>query len=109
MRVCSLHFHSFALVLADRGFDIQDSVGCMCAKVKIPAFTKGLSCHPAVSLMKNCPPPNAHLQRVIGTVLNKYPILSDKVQIHMVLPCKDEDMTFLNKIVCMLCSDKHEP
>lgn len=29
------------LVLADRGFDIQDSVGLMCAEVKIPAFTKG--------------------------------------------------------------------
>ena len=29
------------VVLADRGFDIGDSVGLMCAEVKIPAFTKG--------------------------------------------------------------------
>ena len=28
-------------VLADRGFDIQESVGLMCAEVKIPAFTRG--------------------------------------------------------------------
>ena len=28
-------------VLADRGFDIQDSVGICCAHVAIPAFTKG--------------------------------------------------------------------
>ncbi len=28
------------LVLADRGFDIKDSVGMMCAEVQIPAFTK---------------------------------------------------------------------
>lgn len=29
------------IVLADRGFDIKDSVGMMCAEVKVPAFTKG--------------------------------------------------------------------
>jgi hypothetical protein len=29
------------LVLADRGFDISESVGVMCAEVHIPAFTKG--------------------------------------------------------------------
>jgi len=29
------------ILLADRGFDIQESVGMMCAEVKIPAFTKG--------------------------------------------------------------------
>jgi hypothetical protein len=29
------------IVLADRGFDIQDSVGLHCAEVKIPAFTRG--------------------------------------------------------------------
>ena len=29
------------LVLADRGFDIETSVGLMCAEVKMPAFTKG--------------------------------------------------------------------
>jgi hypothetical protein len=29
------------IVLADRGFDIKESVGLCCAEVKIPAFTKG--------------------------------------------------------------------
>jgi hypothetical protein len=29
------------MVLADRGFDISESVGMMCAEVKIPAFTRG--------------------------------------------------------------------
>ena len=29
------------IVLADRGFDIQDSVGLHCAEVKIPAFIRG--------------------------------------------------------------------
>ncbi|CAI5636544.1 unnamed protein product [Oreochromis niloticus] len=29
------------VVLADRGFDIRDAVGMMCAEVKMPAFTRG--------------------------------------------------------------------
>lgn len=29
------------MVLVDRSFDIKESVGLMCAEVKIPAFTKG--------------------------------------------------------------------
>ena len=29
------------IVLADRGFNIRESVGMMCAEVKIPAFTRG--------------------------------------------------------------------
>ena len=29
------------VILADRGFDIQESVGLFCSMIKIPAFTKG--------------------------------------------------------------------
>lgn len=29
------------IVLADRGFDIQESVSMLCAEVKLPAFTRG--------------------------------------------------------------------
>ena len=29
------------MVLADRGFDISDSVGFYCSTLKIPAFTRG--------------------------------------------------------------------
>ena len=28
-------------ILADRGFDISDSVGFRCSKLELPAFTKG--------------------------------------------------------------------
>ena len=31
------------IVLADRGFDIDEMVGMMCAEVKIPTFTRGRS------------------------------------------------------------------
>lgn len=30
------------IVLADRGFDIKENVGMLCAEVKLPAFTKGI-------------------------------------------------------------------
>ena len=94
------------LVLADRGFDIQDSVGLMCAEVKIPAFTKGRSQLDArdVESTRKIAHLRIHVERVIGTVRNKYTILSAKVPIHMVLPCKDEDMTFLDKIVSVCCA-----
>jgi len=29
------------LVLADRGFNVQDAIGLRCAEVKLPPFTKG--------------------------------------------------------------------
>ena len=29
------------VILADRGFDIAESLGLFCARIKIPAFTKG--------------------------------------------------------------------
>ncbi|XP_041914482.1 uncharacterized protein LOC121679845 isoform X2 [Alosa sapidissima] len=94
------------LVLADRGFDIQDSVGLMCAEVKIPAFTKGRCQLDArdVESTRKIAHLRIHVERVIGTVRNKYTILSAKVPIHMVLPCKDEDMTFLDKIVSVCCA-----
>ncbi|XP_041929456.1 uncharacterized protein LOC121693843 [Alosa sapidissima] len=94
------------LVLADRGFDIQDSVGLMCAEVKIPAFTKGRCQLYArdVESTRKIAHLRIHVERVIGTVRNKYTILSAKVPIHMVLPCKDEDMTFLDKIVSVCCA-----
>ena len=43
-------------------------------------------------------------QRVIGTVRNKYTLLSAKVPINVVLPCQGEDTTFLDKIVSVCCS-----
>ncbi|XP_041960285.1 uncharacterized protein LOC121718915 [Alosa sapidissima] len=94
------------LVLADRGFDTEDSVGLMCAEVKIPAFTKGRCQLDArdVESTRKIAHLRIHVERVIGTVRNKYTILSDKVPIHMVLPCKDEDMTFLDKIVSVCCA-----
>ena len=62
------------LVLADRGFNIDDSVGCVCAQVKTPAFTKGKSQLSAVDVETTRRIANVriHVERVIGIVRQKY-------------------------------------
>ena len=38
---CGLVENPGDLLLADRGFNIQEAVGVYCAEVKVPPFTKG--------------------------------------------------------------------
>ncbi|KAL3881650.1 hypothetical protein ACJMK2_028062 [Sinanodonta woodiana] len=66
------------LILADRGFDIAESVGLMCAEIKIPSFTKGL-------------------------VRNKYTILQDTLPIDFLLSSEGQD-PLINEIVCVCCA-----
>ena len=64
-------------MLADRGFDIRESVGVMCAEVHIQAFTKGkkqLSTKEVESTRKIANV-RIHVERVIGSVRQKYTIL----------------------------------
>jgi hypothetical protein len=65
------------LVLADRGFDIETSVGLMCAEVKMPAFTKGRCqlCPREVETTRKLASVRIHVERVIGLVRSKYTIL----------------------------------
>ncbi|XP_065103380.1 uncharacterized protein [Paramisgurnus dabryanus] len=94
------------IVLADKGFDIKESVGLMCAEVKISAFTKGQRQLEAkdVKDMTSIAHLRIHLERVIGVVRNKYKILSTTIPISMVLPCELENVTFLDKIVTVCCA-----
>uniref|UniRef100_A0A672HZR3 THAP-type domain-containing protein n=1 Tax=Salarias fasciatus TaxID=181472 RepID=A0A672HZR3_SALFA len=94
------------LVLADRGFDIQESVGMMCAEVKTPAFTRGQRQLDAkdVEETRSLASLRIHVERVIGAVRNKYKILSSKIPIEMVLPCEGEEITFLDKVVVVCCA-----
>ncbi|XP_077057551.1 uncharacterized protein LOC143710491 [Siphateles boraxobius] len=82
------------LVLADRGFDIRDSVGLMCA---------GLDAKD-VEETRQIAHLRVHVERVIGCVRNKYTILSETIPVSMVLPCEDKDMIFLDKIVSVCCA-----
>ena len=73
--------------MADRGFDISDTLGSVCAGVRIPAFTKGkkqlspLDVECTRKLASN----RIHVERVIGIVRQKYTILSSTVSTELLL------------------------
>ena len=66
------------LVLADRGFDIACTLGCMMAEVEIPSFTKGKSQLSPLDLenTRHIASVRIHVECVIGCVRQKYGILA---------------------------------
>lgn len=94
------------VVLADRGFDIADTLGLYCAKLHIPAFTKGKKQLSAVEIESTRKLANVriHVERVIGLVRNKYVIMKAVQPIDFVT-CKPGDpYTPLDKIVTVCCA-----
>ncbi|XP_060607928.1 uncharacterized protein LOC132760059 [Ruditapes philippinarum] len=92
------------LVLADRGFDISDSVGMCCASVNIPAFTKGKSQLSAldVETTRKIASVRIHVERVIGLVRNKYTMLQDRLPIDFLM-CTD-GIPAVDKIGTVACA-----
>ena len=66
------------VVLADRGFDIGDSVGLMGATLDIPAFTRGRDQLTAGEIERTRKIANVriHVERIIGVIRQRYTILS---------------------------------
>ncbi|XP_075550809.1 uncharacterized protein LOC142584582 isoform X2 [Dermacentor variabilis] len=87
-------------VLADRGFTIGDSVGLHCAKLAIPAFTKGKPQLSACEVEKTRKLANVriHVERGIGLLRNKYRILKYTLPVEM-LTSEENGPTVLDKIV----------
>ncbi|CAN7976321.1 unnamed protein product [Ixodes persulcatus] len=87
-------------VLADRGFTIADSVGLVCARLEIPAFTRGraqLSPY-EVARTRTLANVRIHAERVIGLLKNKYRILSTTIPIELVTAAGDS-IPVLDKVV----------
>ena len=93
------------VILADRGFDIQDSVGTMSAQVYIPAFTRGKPQLGALDVERTRRIANSriHVERVIGVVRQKYSILSSRIA-HDFLQSDETDYLPLDKIVQVCCA-----
>lgn len=93
------------VVLADRGFNIRESVGMMCAEVKVPAFTRGRAQLEAkdVEETRAIAHLRIHVERVIGVVRNKFKFLHSTVPVNMLLKCEGENVTALDKVVTV-CS-----
>ena len=71
-------------ILADRGFDIEDSVGIYCARVSIPNV-------------------RLHVERVIGTIHQKYTFLSGTQPIDFITP-RENGVALLDKVVSVCCA-----
>ena len=96
------------IVLADRGFDIADSVGVMQAALHIPAFTKGKSQLSAVEIEQTRTIANVriHIERVIGSLRQRFPILQSILPIHFLITRKGEDTCtpLIDQIICVCCA-----
>jgi len=94
------------LVLAHWGFNIQESVGLMCAEVKIPAFTKGkkqLSAFDVESTRKIAHV-RIHVERVIGNIVQKYQIVDSTIPITFLSVAEEDAVTTLDKVVTVCCA-----
>ena len=93
-------------VLADRGFNIAETVAMECAaSVLIPSFTKGKKQLSAaeVELTRKIAHVRIHVERVIGNVRGKYMFLCGPVPIDLL--AKDlNNLTTMDKIVHLCCA-----
>lgn len=100
------------IVLADRGFDISDSVGMQQAHLHIPAFTKGKTQLSALEVEQTHAIANVriHVERVIGNVRQKFSILQGTLPIDMVTKRTGEDCPLIDRIarvcaaLCNVCN-----
>lgn len=94
------------LILADRGFDISTSVGSLAASVNIPAFTKGRNQLTAADLESTRKLANVriHVERVIGTVRQKYTFLNGTVPIRFIMFKDENNYTMMDKIAHVCCA-----
>nr|XP_047135770.1 uncharacterized protein LOC124812780 [Hydra vulgaris] len=93
------------VVLADRGFSIEDSIALYCAEVKLQSFTKGkrqLSSWD-VEQTRKIASVRVHEERVIGNIRNKYKILQSTIPLDYLIK-QNNGLTTMDKIVTISCS-----
>ena len=97
------------LLLADRGFNIQEAVGVYCAEVKVPPFTKG---KPQFSRMEvdtahKLAHVRIHVERIIGMFRQKYSYLGGVLPINTIMCGSSSEYSMIDKVVtncCVLCN-----
>lgn len=93
-------------ILADRGFDIVDSIGLCLATIKMPAFTKGKTQLSGIEVEQTRRIANVriHVERVIGNLRQKYSLLQATQPIHFLIAPKDGEPPLLDKITTVCCA-----
>lgn len=94
------------VILADKGFDVEDSLGLYNAQLEMPAFTKGKKqLGPvAVESTEGLASVQTHVERVIGKARNQYAILQSTIGIKMCEAEHPNGLMALDKIVHVCCA-----
>ena len=92
------------IVLADRSFDIADSVAIMGAELKIPAFTKGKKQLSGAEVESTGRIANVriHVERVIRSLHQKYSVLERTLPLQMT--AQDGGVTTIDNIGVVCCA-----
>lgn len=93
------------VVLADRGFTVQDSARLYCAEVRLPPFTKGKKQLSAIEVDggRRLSRVRIHMERVIGMVKQKYTILQSTLPTSLLSCDEGSSVPAIDKIV-LVCS-----
>ncbi|XP_049452559.1 uncharacterized protein LOC125901159 [Epinephelus fuscoguttatus] len=94
------------LVLADRGFNVKDSLQSCQSELKIPAFTCGKKQLDPVELENTrcLASLRIHIERITGVLHQKYSVLQSTVPIGFTDIDQENDVTDLDKIVKVCCA-----
>ena len=89
------------LVLADRGFNIHDSIGLMCAEVKFPASTRGKKqlSKMEVDTSRQLARVWIQVERVTGVVRLKYTTPQSTLPVNFVMYNELESTSAIDKVV----------
>lgn len=92
--------------MADRGFDISDSVGTMQASLRKQAFTKGKTQLSAMDVEETRIIANVriHIERVIGNVRQKYTILKNVLPIDFFSTTYKHNTLLLDSTIRVCCA-----
>ncbi|KAK4317580.1 hypothetical protein Pmani_011339 [Petrolisthes manimaculis] len=94
------------VILADRGFDIAESVALMQASVEVPTFMGGKKQLSGVDVIKtrNIANVRIHVERVIGMVRQKYKILGGPLPVDYAMRVDNNGMSTIDKIATVCCA-----
>lgn len=94
------HIEYGDVVLADRGFNIQDDLAVIGARLEIPSFTKGKTqlSKAEVEKSRRLSRVRIHVERVIGQLRIKYKILQQTLPMTIKRP-SDQEVATIDKIL----------
>ena len=91
--------------MADRGFNISETLGTYGAQLVIPSFTRDKKqLNPGdVEMARQIANVRIHVERVIGSIKQKFSLLDRTLPIDFLLN-RDESSTTLDKVVLICCA-----